>query len=92
MVFECDRDKETLNLAKHGVDFSTVPVAFNVPKRILRTSRGRSSAEPRFQCVGFDGDKILTFTFTFTLRAGAVRVINAGYWRKGKTLYENQKD
>jgi len=90
MVFECDPEKEVVNLAKHGVDFSTVPEAFNDPKRILRASRGRSSTEPRFQCVGFDGDKILTFTFT--LRAGAVRVINAGYWRKGKTLYENQKD
>lgn len=88
MVFECDLEKEKLNLAKHGVDFSTVPMAFNDPKRILRVSRGRSNMEPRFQCIGFDGRKILTFTFT--LRAGAVRVINAGYWRKGKTLYENQ--
>ena len=89
MLFECDPEKEKLNLTKHGVDFSTVPMAFNDPKRVLRTSCGRSSTEPRFQCVGFDGRKILTFTFT--LRAGAMRVINAGYWRKGKTLYENQK-
>lgn len=71
------------------MDFSTVPMAFNDSKRVLRTSRGGSRTEPRFQCVGFDGRKILTSTFT--LRAGAMRVINAGYWREGKILYENQK-
>jgi uncharacterized protein len=88
MVFECDPEKEKRIFAKHGVDFSTVPVAFNDPNRVLRSNRGRSSSEPRFQCIGYDGRKILTFTFT--LRAGAVRVINAGYWRKGKTLYESK--
>ncbi len=88
MVFECDPEKEKLNFAKHGVDFSTVPMAFNDSKWVLRSNHGRSTTEPRFQCVGFDGSKILTFTFT--LRAGALRVINAGYWRKGKNLYENQ--
>jgi uncharacterized DUF497 family protein len=88
MVFECDPEKERANLAKHGVDFSTVPAAFNDPKRKLRRSPGRSSRETRFQCTGFDGLKILTFTFT--IRAGLVRVINAGYWRKGKQLYEEK--
>ena len=88
MVFECDPEKERANLAKHGVDFSTVPAAFNDPKRKLRPSPGRSNREARFQCTGFDGRKILTFTFT--IRAGAVRVINAGYWRKGKRLYEEK--
>lgn len=88
MDFECDPEKERSNLAKHGVDFSTVPAAFNDPRRKLRASPGRSGTEARFQCSGFDGRAILTFTFT--LRAGAVRVINAGYWRKGKHLYEGK--
>jgi len=86
--FECDPAKERSNLPKHGVDFSTVPAAFNDPKRKLFPSRGRSGNESRFQCCGFDGKKVLTFTFT--IRAGVVRVINAGYWRKGKNLYEDK--
>lgn len=89
MDFECDPEKEKSNAAKHGVDFSTVPAAFNDPDRKLRASPGRSDTEARFQCSGFDGRGILTFTFT--LRAGAVRIINAGYWRKGKHLYEGKK-
>jgi len=31
MVFECDPDMEKSNVAKHGVDFTTVPAAFNDP-------------------------------------------------------------
>jgi uncharacterized DUF497 family protein len=90
MVFECDPEKERANLAKHGVDFSTVPAAFNDPKRKLQRSPGRSNREARFQCSGFDGRKIMTFTFT--IRAGAVRGINAGYWRMGKQFYEEKND
>jgi len=88
MEFESDPAKEAKNLEKHGVDFSTIPAAFTDPKRILQPNRGHSSTESRFQCIGFDGIDVLTFTFT--LRAGVVRVINAGYWRRGRKFYEKE--
>lgn len=88
MEFEWDPAKEFKNLAKHNVDFSTVSAVFDDPKRLLAPNRGRSSIESRFHCIGFDGHAVLTVTFT--LRAGLIRVISAGYFRKGKKLYEKQ--
>ena len=35
---------------------------------------------------GFDGRGLLTVRYT--VRSGVIRVIGAGYWRKGKKLYE----
>ena len=55
MEFEGDPVKELQNFAKHGVDFSTVPVVFRDPKRMLLSNRDRFSAESRYQCIGFDG-------------------------------------
>ena len=86
--FEWDRVKEALNLAKHGVDFSTVPVAFNDPNRIFLRYPGLKGPELRWQLVGFDGCGVITVRFT--LRAGVVRVIGAGYWRKQKEIYESE--
>lgn len=87
MTFEWDDSKEESNLRKHGIDFSTVKIAFKDPRRVFNPNR-RSSTESRFQCIGFDGTGVLTITFT--LRKGAVRAINAGYFRKGRKLYEKQ--
>ncbi|MFT3991834.1 MAG: BrnT family toxin [Luteolibacter sp.] len=86
MSFEWDETKEKANLAKHGVDFSTVTHAFNDEKRLIIEDAAHSSEEPRFYCIGHDGHGILTVRFT--LRNQAVRVIGAGYWRKQKQAYE----
>lgn len=86
MKFEWDALKESFNFQKHGVDFSSVEWVFADPYRILQISQGKSRIEPRYRCVGFDGKGILTVCFT--LRSGVIRVISAGYWRKGKKLYE----
>ena len=47
-----------------------------------------SGAEPRYFCFGNVGGGILTVRFTY--RAGRIRIFGAGYWRKGKRLYEQQ--
>lgn len=39
-------------------------------------------------CVGHGGDGILTVRFTY--RNNVIRIFGAGYWRKGKKLYEEQ--
>lgn len=88
MRLEFDPDKEAINLAKHGVDFSTVQKVFQDPQRMIVPNETHSSDEPRFYAVGHDGYGVLTVRFT--LRGDAIRVIGAGYWRKQKKAYEDQ--
>ena len=47
-----------------------------------------SGAEERFFCFGEVGAGILTVRFTY--REGFIRIIGAGYWRKGKAVYERE--
>ena len=47
-----------------------------------------SANERRFYCLGRVGDGILTVRFTY--RDNVIRIFGAGYWRKGKTIYEKQ--
>jgi len=86
---EFDPDKEATNLTKHGIDFSTVRKVFEDPQRMIVPNETHSSNEPRFYAVGHDGHGVLTVRFT--LRGDAIRVIGAGYWRKQKRAYEDQK-
>jgi hypothetical protein len=85
---EFDPVKEATNLAKHGVDFSTVPKVFADPQRMIVPNETHSFDEPRFYAVGHDGHGVLTVRFT--LRGETIRVIGAGYWRKQKKVYEDQ--
>jgi uncharacterized DUF497 family protein len=89
MQLEFAPDKEAANLAKHGVDFSMVLRVFEDPNRIIIPNQNHSLDEPRFYAIGHDGREILTVRFT--IRGDALRVIGAGYWRKQKRAYENQK-
>ena len=86
---EFDPDKEAANLTKHGIDFSTVRKVFEDPQRMIVPNETHSPDEPRFYAVGHDGRGVLTVRFT--LRGDAIRVIGAGYWRKQKKAYEDQK-
>ncbi|NDE40740.1 MAG: BrnT family toxin [Betaproteobacteria bacterium] len=47
-----------------------------------------SEAEERFYCIGKSGGGILTVRFTY--RSKVIRIIGAGYWRKGKAIYEKE--
>ncbi|MEN6503509.1 MAG: BrnT family toxin [Planctomycetaceae bacterium] len=47
-----------------------------------------SAGEARYYCIGRVGPGILTVRFTY--RGGTIRLIGAGYWRKGKKLYEEE--
>ena len=86
--FEWDEDKAGANLAKHGVSFVEAVAAFADPRRIILPDLGHSQRESRWYCLGRVGDAILTVRFT--RRRNRVRIIGAGYWRKGKQLYETQ--
>ena len=88
MKYVWDKKKEFFNIAKHGVDFTQALKAFLDPHRVITEDEQHSSAERRQFCVGYDGEGILTVRFT--LRKGTIRIIGAGYWRKGKKSYEKK--
>ena len=88
MQFEWDKNKNDENLKKHGVDFSTAQYAFADPKLIIAEDLEHSQKEKRFYCFGKTKEGILTVRFTY--RKNIIRIIGAGYWRKGKNIYEKQ--
>jgi uncharacterized protein len=84
--FEWDPAKDAENQRKHGVSFAEAQAAFFDPGRVIARDVGHSRAEPRFYCFGRAFDGILTVRFTY--RGSVIRIIGAGYWRRGKKLYE----
>jgi len=84
--FIWDIDKEFANVYKHGVDFITAAKAFKDPNRKIFTDEKHSTREKRFFCIGKVEGKILTVRFTY--RSQKIRIIGAGYWRKGERYYE----
>jgi uncharacterized DUF497 family protein len=84
--FAWDAGKERENVRKHGVDFATAARAFADPLRGIYTDARHSRHEERFFCLGKVGSRVLTVRFTY--RAGLIRIIGAGYWRKGAKYYE----
>lgn len=47
-----------------------------------------SAAEPRWFCLGIVNGRVMTVRFT--LRRNNIRIIGAGYWRKGRDVYERE--
>ncbi len=86
--FEWNEDKNAENLQKHGVNFTTAQYAFIDPKRVIAKDLTHSKAEKRYYCFGKVKGGVLTVRFTY--RRNRIRIIGAGYWRKGKNIYEKQ--
>lgn len=89
MQFEWDETKDIVNQKKHGLSFYTAQYAFADKYRIIAEDLDHSSdKEKRYFCFG-KVDKE-TITVRFTLRDGKIRIIGAGYWRKGRKIYEEE--
>ncbi|OGE29721.1 hypothetical protein A2772_03060 [Candidatus Daviesbacteria bacterium RIFCSPHIGHO2_01_FULL_38_8b] len=86
--FEWDENKNRDNLEKHGVNFEIAQYAFIDPKRVIAEDLGHSKDELRYYCFGKVKGGVLTVRFTY--RSNRIRIIGAGYWRKGKNIYEKQ--
>jgi len=87
--FEWDADKDRSNQSKHGVSFTRAQYAFVDPKRVILEDVTHSTLhEKRYFCLGQVGEGILTVRFTY--REGRIRIFGAGYWRKGRQIYEEQ--
>ena len=86
--FDWDSAKDRANQLKHGVDFTTAQLAFADGNRVIAEDVEHSSTEKRYFCFGRVGAGVLTVRFTY--RAGVIRIIGAGYWRKGKLIYDQK--
>jgi uncharacterized DUF497 family protein len=86
--FEWDDAKDILNQKKHGVSFALAQFAFLDKNRIILEDLDHSEIEKRYYCLGRIAGGIMTVRFTY--REGKIRIIGAGYWRKGKMIYERE--
>jgi uncharacterized DUF497 family protein len=86
--FEWDEEKDKENQAKHNVSFSEAQQAFLDPQRVIAEDVDHSKEEERFYCLGRVGDGIMTVRFTY--RGDVIRIYGAGYWRKGRKIYEEE--
>lgn len=86
--FEWDLEKDLLNREKHGVSFSQAQFAFADPRRIVAEDMAHGGVEKRYFCFGKVGEGILTVRFTY--RRGVIRIFGAGFWRRGKQIYERE--
>lgn len=84
--FEWNEKKNQENIKKHGIAFETAQYAFLDPKRIIAEDIGHSTNEKRYFCFGIVKGGVLAVRFTH--REDRIRIFGAGYWRKGKAIYE----
>ena len=84
--FEWDDAKNRANQKKHGVSFSEAQDVFFDRKHVVHEDLTHSKVEKRFYCFGKVGNGILTVRFTY--RNESIRIIGAGYWRKGRKIYK----
>lgn len=85
--FDWNLDKDLGNQKKHGVAFSVAQYAFSDPCRVILEDVSHSAeSEKRYYCLGLVEGGIMTVRFTY--RSHLIRIFGAGYWRKGKRIYE----
>ena len=89
-TFEWDETKILENQRKHNVSFYEAQYAFLDANRILAEDIKHSQNEKRYYCFGLDEEENGILTVRFTYRSDRIRIIGAGYWRKGKKTYEQE--
>lgn len=91
--FEWHEAKNNENLDKHGIAFEDAVYAFYDKSRLIALDEKNSTElEHRYFCFGKDrnGNGVLTVRFTY--RDKKIRIYGAGYWRKGKKLYDQRNN
>ena len=86
--FEWDPAKNDANQQKHQVSFEEAQYAFSDIKCIIAVDIAHNSSEARYYCFGNINGEIITVRFTY--RNKKIRIFGAGYWRKGKKIYEEK--
>ncbi|MHB8905674.1 MAG: BrnT family toxin [Melioribacteraceae bacterium] len=86
--FEWDETKNKVNQKKHKISFEEAQYVFSDSNRIIAKDSEHSESGERFYCFGKIAENIVTVRFTY--RNNKIRIIGAGYWRKGKQIYEKE--
>ena len=87
-TFEWDFEKERQNIAKHGLGFEEASLIFRDPQKIVLADHEHSRSEERWLCFGKVGSHVATVRFVF--RGARTRILGAGFWRKGRKVYEKE--
>ena len=88
--FEWNAAKDAANRLKHGVSFARAQRAFADAYCVIAEDATHGETEHRFYCFGIVDGAVLTVRFTW--REGVIRIFGAGYWRKGKAIYERENE
>jgi uncharacterized DUF497 family protein len=88
-TFEWDPAKDAANQLRHGVSFGEAQLAFLDASRVIARDITHSRVEERFYCFGRVALGVLTVRFTY--RDGRVRIFGAGFWRRGRKIYETHR-
>ena len=86
--FEWDESKNLENIEKHGVSFYEAQYAVLDQNRVIAKALDNSKEGDRYFCFGKDQDGNGILTVRFTYRNQKIRIFGAGYWRRGKKIYE----
>ena len=86
--FEWDFEKNHINSLKHGVNFETACRAFEDSKGFYTFDSGHSHWESRWTFLGKTDGRVMSVRLTF--RNGKIRIVGAGFWRKGRKIYEEE--
>lgn len=86
--FEWDDKKDQENIQKHNISFYEAQKAFLDPARLIAEDLEHSESENRYYCFGKVKEGVMTVRFTY--RGHKIRIIGAGYWRKGRKIYEER--
>ena len=86
--FEWDETKNKVNQKKHKISFEEAQYVFSDSNRIIAKDSEHSESGERFYCFGKIAENIVTVRFAY--RNNKIRIIGAGYWRKGKQIYEKE--
>jgi uncharacterized protein len=86
--FVWDEKKNDANLKKHLVSFQLAQMAFKDVSRVIARDIDHSETEERYYCFGKVDGGVLTVRFTY--RGNLIRIFGAGFWRKGKQIYDKE--
>lgn len=77
MLFEWDENKEKINIAKHGLDFSTAALVFRDQNRLEWFDEIHSDDEDRYVTIGEINGVAVVLMVVYTERGDAIRLISA---------------
>ncbi len=77
MQFEWDDKKEKINIAKHGIDFSTAARVFKDNNRLELYDEAHSDTEDRYITIGLIDEVAYVVMVVYTEREEIIRLISA---------------